>query len=319
MPLPEQVVADYQTLRLSLKAHPMAFLRRPRRPGLRHRRGIARRPTVGASPRGPRARPPAAGSAKGVCFITLEDETGTANVVVWPKVLEANRRTIMQSRLLVVEGYVQREYVERSSTSWPSGWPTAPTRCCASPRGPRAAALARRRGEQGPCRARPARPSPTTGSGHPQGCPRHPQEPGLSLKEGSRKPKWGDCDRQTVGVQAEALPDQGLTPRRLKRGPGQTLRPPLDDGADAGREGLHGEGLGEQLHAGLEEAAGDGGVLGVAGDEQHLQPGPQRAGGVGELAAVEPGRPTSVISRSMRAADCRMRRPGRAVDGLEGA
>jgi error-prone DNA polymerase len=49
------------------------------------------------------------GSAKGVCFITLEDETGTANLVVWPKVMEAFRKVVMQARLLVIEGYVQRE------------------------------------------------------------------------------------------------------------------------------------------------------------------------------------------------------------------
>jgi error-prone DNA polymerase len=49
------------------------------------------------------------GSAKGVCFITLEDETGSANLVIWPKVLEAQRKVVMQARLLVVEGHVQRE------------------------------------------------------------------------------------------------------------------------------------------------------------------------------------------------------------------
>jgi len=49
------------------------------------------------------------GSAKGVCFITLEDETGVANLVVWPKVMEHYRKTVMQSRLLVVHGYVQRD------------------------------------------------------------------------------------------------------------------------------------------------------------------------------------------------------------------
>lgn len=111
MALPEQVVADYQTLRLSLKAHPMAFLRRSLRA-----QGHLAAADLGATRNFQRVklaglvlvrqRP---GSAKGVCFITLEDETGSANLVVWPKVLETFRKTVMQARLLVVEGHVQRE------------------------------------------------------------------------------------------------------------------------------------------------------------------------------------------------------------------
>jgi error-prone DNA polymerase len=49
------------------------------------------------------------GSAKGVMFITLEDETGIANLVVWPKVFEVHRRVVLAARMLGVEGYVQRE------------------------------------------------------------------------------------------------------------------------------------------------------------------------------------------------------------------
>ena len=49
------------------------------------------------------------GTAKGVCFITIEDEFGVANLVVWPKMMETYRKTVMQSRLLVIEGYVQRD------------------------------------------------------------------------------------------------------------------------------------------------------------------------------------------------------------------
>jgi error-prone DNA polymerase len=111
MRLPEQVVADYQTLHLSLKAHPMSFLRRSmcdqgyiaalNLQGTRNHQKVKLAGLVLV-----RQRP---GSAKGVCFITLEDETGTANLVVWPKVLEAFRRVVMQARLLVIEGYVQRE------------------------------------------------------------------------------------------------------------------------------------------------------------------------------------------------------------------
>lgn len=49
------------------------------------------------------------GSAKGVMFITLEDETGIANLVVWPKIFEANRRVILGAGMIAVSGHVQRE------------------------------------------------------------------------------------------------------------------------------------------------------------------------------------------------------------------
>ena len=111
MPVCEHVVADYQTLRLSLKAHPMAFLRRSMT-----RQGYTTAAELAVARNGEavrlaglvliRQRP---GSAKGVCFITLEDETGVANLVVWPKVMEAFRRTVMQARLMDVSGTVQRD------------------------------------------------------------------------------------------------------------------------------------------------------------------------------------------------------------------
>jgi error-prone DNA polymerase len=47
------------------------------------------------------------GSAKGVVFMTLEDETGIANIVVWPKVMELFRKEVMGARLILVEGYIQ--------------------------------------------------------------------------------------------------------------------------------------------------------------------------------------------------------------------
>src|SRR6202035_1738348 len=47
------------------------------------------------------------GSAKGVVFMTLEDETGIANIVVWPKVMERFRKEVMGSRLILVEGTIQ--------------------------------------------------------------------------------------------------------------------------------------------------------------------------------------------------------------------
>jgi error-prone DNA polymerase len=109
MPLPEQVVADYQTIRLSLKGHPMEFLR----PMFASERVIACEDVCHDNDRQyvrcagvvlVRQRP---GSAKGVVFMTLEDETGIANIVVWPKVMERFRKEVMGARLVLVEGYIQ--------------------------------------------------------------------------------------------------------------------------------------------------------------------------------------------------------------------
>ena len=109
MPLGEHVVADYQTLRLSLKAHPMALLRerfaRPRTrtcAGLAELQDGARVAVAGVVL--VRQRP---GSAKGVVFMTIEDETGVANAVIWPKTLERFRRQVMGARLVLIEGRIQ--------------------------------------------------------------------------------------------------------------------------------------------------------------------------------------------------------------------
>jgi len=111
MQLSEEVVADYQTQRLSLKAHPLAFLRAPladrgfiRCSELRSRKYRATVRVAGVVLI--RQRP---GSAKGVCFITLEDETGIANIVVWPHVMERFRRVVMGARLLEVRGRVEQD------------------------------------------------------------------------------------------------------------------------------------------------------------------------------------------------------------------
>jgi error-prone DNA polymerase len=111
MPLSEHVVSDYQTVRLSLKAHPMQFLRdhyagkgfitTDQLKGTRDGRRVSLAGLVLI-----RQRP---GSAKGVCFITLEDETGIANLVVWPDVFEAQRTIVMGARLMVVHGAIQRD------------------------------------------------------------------------------------------------------------------------------------------------------------------------------------------------------------------
>jgi error-prone DNA polymerase len=109
MPLPEQVVADYQTIRLSLKGHPMEFLR----PMFARENVIACESVCHDRDKQyvrcagvvlVRQRP---GSAKGVVFMTLEDETGIANIVVWPKVMERFRKEVMGARLVLVEGRIQ--------------------------------------------------------------------------------------------------------------------------------------------------------------------------------------------------------------------
>jgi len=109
MPLSEEVIADYQTTRLSLKAHPMAFLRASladrgfvRACDLRAKKFRSMVQVAGVVLI--RQRP---GSAKGVCFITLEDETGVINLVVWPDLKEKQRRVVMGARLMEVRGRVE--------------------------------------------------------------------------------------------------------------------------------------------------------------------------------------------------------------------
>jgi error-prone DNA polymerase len=109
--LGREVVEDYRTTQLSLRAHPLQFLRAT----LAERRIVPCR-ALDATPDGRpvevagvilvRQRP---GSAKGVLFITLEDETGVANIIVWPDRFEANRTVIMSAAMLGVKGRVQRE------------------------------------------------------------------------------------------------------------------------------------------------------------------------------------------------------------------
>ena len=105
--LGEAVVEDYLALRLSLRAHPMELLR-PHLPGLTPHGGLMQA-TGRVEVCGlviTRQRP---GTASGVIFLTLEDETGVSNIVVWPKVYERYRRIVIGGRLLRVRGRVQRE------------------------------------------------------------------------------------------------------------------------------------------------------------------------------------------------------------------
>ena len=111
MPIGEEVVNDYRFLRLSLRAHPSEFLR-----GDLSARGILRNAAVRATTSGARAtvsglvtcrqRP---GSANGVIFMTIEDETAMANIIVWPKTFERLRPVVLGARYVAVRGKVQEE------------------------------------------------------------------------------------------------------------------------------------------------------------------------------------------------------------------
>jgi error-prone DNA polymerase len=111
MPLGEHVVEDYRHLHLSLKAHPVSFLRcelnartiveNATLPTIRPNRSVMVSGLVLV-----RQRP---GTASGVIFMTLEDETGIANIVVWPKVFEEFRPTVLGARFACVRGKLQSE------------------------------------------------------------------------------------------------------------------------------------------------------------------------------------------------------------------
>jgi DNA polymerase III alpha subunit len=111
MPLGEEVVNDYRFLRLSLRTHPAAFLR-----SALAARGIVTNETLRAKPSAARMcvsglvtirqRP---GSANGVIFMTIEDETGIANIIVWPHAFERFRPVVLGARYVAVTGKMQQE------------------------------------------------------------------------------------------------------------------------------------------------------------------------------------------------------------------
>jgi error-prone DNA polymerase len=121
MPLCEHVVEDYVATGLSLKEHPVRFFRErltalgairnaqlrddplPTRKRGRDREGDTMVTVAGLVL--VRQRP---GTAKGVIFMTLEDETDIANIIVWRKIFAKNRRTVMSARFLAVRGRLQR-------------------------------------------------------------------------------------------------------------------------------------------------------------------------------------------------------------------
>jgi error-prone DNA polymerase len=126
-PLPDEeaVTEDYSVFGLSLRNHPMAFIRA----------GLAAKGMITAAglkklPDGKfvkiaglvlfRQRP---GTAKGTIFITIEDETGAANLIVWPKLSEKYRRAVFGAKVLLCEGILQKEsnvihVVSRRLTDW---------------------------------------------------------------------------------------------------------------------------------------------------------------------------------------------------------
>jgi error-prone DNA polymerase len=111
--LSEHVVQDYATTGLSLKGHPLSFIRHTldllhirtaRETNQTENKTVIK--TAGLILM--RQRP---GTAKGICFITLEDETGTTNLVVYPKLYDQYRKEILHARLLMVEGVVEQTEV----------------------------------------------------------------------------------------------------------------------------------------------------------------------------------------------------------------
>ena len=110
MTLGREVVEDYRSVGLSLRAHPLGFLRTNLQ-----ERGYAPCRTLRTAPNGSRISIAGLvlvrqmpGSAKGVMFVTLEDESANANIIVWPSVFEQNRRAILAATMIGCRGRVQR-------------------------------------------------------------------------------------------------------------------------------------------------------------------------------------------------------------------
>jgi error-prone DNA polymerase len=106
-----EVVEDYRSKGLSLRAHPVSFLRESLT-----ERGFLPCASLGTAANGQRISLAGLvlvrqmpGSAKGVIFVTLEDETSNANLIVWPSVFEANRGIVLGASMLGCRGKVQRE------------------------------------------------------------------------------------------------------------------------------------------------------------------------------------------------------------------
>ena len=106
-----EVIEDYRALQLSLLAHPLTFVRDELA-----RRGVTKCADLATIRDGRHVEVPGIilvrqkpGSAKGVLFITIEDETGIANGILWPDRFERQRRTVMSASMIGMKGRVQKE------------------------------------------------------------------------------------------------------------------------------------------------------------------------------------------------------------------
>ena len=127
MPLGQEVMTDYSTVGLSLKQHPMALVREELR-----RRNILSSAELAHLPHGKwvkvaglvliRQRP---GTASGIVFETLEDETGIINLIVRPDIYDRYRPAARHAGLLQADGYLQRR--DKSCTSCPGAFSTSVT------------------------------------------------------------------------------------------------------------------------------------------------------------------------------------------------
>ncbi len=106
-----EVVEDYQSTGLTLRRHPVTFLRKELRA-----RGMVTCASLASTKEGRRVTVPGIvlvrqkpGSAKGIMFITIEDETGIANLVLWPSLFEKQRRLVLSAGMIACRGRVQRE------------------------------------------------------------------------------------------------------------------------------------------------------------------------------------------------------------------
>lgn len=107
----EDLVADYRELGLTLGRHPLALLR-----NRLAARDLLTAAELRAVPAGQRVRTAGLvlvrqrpGTASGVIFVTIEDETGVTNLIIWRNLAQRYRQAVYESRLLAVEGVVQRE------------------------------------------------------------------------------------------------------------------------------------------------------------------------------------------------------------------
>ena len=110
--LGDAVLADYRAMSLSLKGHPLALLRPALAPFKVQQAALLNaeyRPGQLARASGLVTHRQQPGTAKGVVFVTLEDETGTVNVIVWPAVAAAQRKPLLGASLLTVYGVWQRQ------------------------------------------------------------------------------------------------------------------------------------------------------------------------------------------------------------------